>query len=139
MRKSERSGPLWPLFSLCIFQTPHKFPPLISIYGDFRYDVAKLAHSVVGLYDFIIGGMFNYQQNAPYDILLEFEQNATIKNAQNYFCSKKFGGYSLHELSTYPILVHLFLSMLPLHHDFPERQNAMLANALRLYSDFIKQ
>jgi hypothetical protein len=30
--------------------------------------------------------------------------------------------------------VHLFLSMLPLHADDPARQDALLANALRLYA-----
>lgn len=110
----------------------------ICIYGDFRYDVAKLAHSVLGMYDFIIGGMFVYNESNPYDVSLHFEQNDEIIHVQNYFRSQKFGGYSLTELSTYPILVHLFLSMLPLHNDHPERQKAMLANALRLYIEEIK-
>lgn len=29
-----------------------------TIYGDPRYDIAKLRHSVVGLYDFIVQGLF---------------------------------------------------------------------------------
>jgi hypothetical protein len=33
------------------------------------------------------------------------------------------------------IVVHLFLSMLPLHSDRPDRQRAFLANALRLFHD----
>lgn len=111
----------------------------ICIYGDFRYDVAKLAHSVLGMYDFIIGGMYDHKEVAPYNVSLDFEFNSVIAHAQEYFCSKRFGGYTLDELSTYAILVHLFLSMLPLHHDHPERQQAMLANALRIYSQFIKR
>lgn len=111
----------------------------ISIYGDFRYDVAKLAHSVIGMYDYIVGGLFDYKQNDDYDISLIIEDNETVKNTQAYFSSKQFGGYTLSELGVYPILVHLFLSMLPLHHDNPERQRAMLANALRIYSEFINK
>lgn len=111
----------------------------ISIYGDFRYDVAKLAHSVVGMYDFIIGGVYDYEESEPYHVELRFEANDTISRVQDYFRSKKFGGYSLDELSTYAILVHLFLSMLPLHSDYPDRQKAMLANALRIYADYIQK
>ncbi len=110
----------------------------ICIYGDFRYDVAKLAHSVIGMYDFIIGGMYNYKEHSAYDISLNFENDSIIRHTQEFFCSKHFGGYTLEELNTYAILVHLFLSMLPLHHDHPERQKVMLANALRIYSQFIK-
>ncbi|MNF05243.1 hypothetical protein D3C80_2049270 [compost metagenome] len=36
-----------------------------------------------------------------------------------------------------PLTVLLFLSMLPLHADRPDRQEAMLVNALRLYSDYV--
>ena len=111
----------------------------ISIYGDFRYDVAKLAHSVLGMYDFIIAGMYEYTENSVYDISFTLETNQVIEKTQNYFREKSFAGYSLSQLSTYAILVHLFLSMLPLHSDYPERQKAMLANALRLYLDFIKR
>ena len=108
----------------------------MSIYGDFRYDVGKLAHSIIGMYDFIIGGMFEYSENAPYDINLKFETTDDLLQIQQYFCNQKFGGYTIDELSTYPVLIHLFLSMLPLHDDYPERQQVMLANALRLYSEF---
>lgn len=104
-----------------------------SIWGDFRYDVGKLAHSIVGMYDFIIGGRFEYKEKSPYDVELYFEDNPTISSLQDYFLNLKIAGYSVMELSVYPVLIHLFLSMLPLHSDYPERQKAFLANALRLY------
>ncbi len=108
----------------------------LSIYGDFRYDVGKLSHSVLGLYDFIISGMYEYHETSKYDISLVFHTSEEIIQIQNYFKSKKFGGFSIEEISVYPIMIHLFLSMLPLHNDFPDRQKAMLANALRLYVEF---
>ncbi len=108
----------------------------MSIYGDFRYDVGKLAHSVIGMYDYIIGGMFDYNEESIYNVSLSFEIDDDLRHIQQYFCNQKFGGYTIDELSTYPILIHLFLSMLPLHNDYPERQKAMLANALRLYVEF---
>lgn len=105
----------------------------LSIYGDLRYDVGKLAHSIIGLYDFIIAGMFTYSEQSDYDIRLEFDVADGIKVTQEKFRNLTFAGYSIDELNVYPILIHLFLSMLPLHNDNSERQKAMLANALRLY------
>ncbi|APZ46544.1 hypothetical protein BW723_09700 [Polaribacter reichenbachii] len=107
-----------------------------SIYGDIRYDVAKLAHSVIGMYDFIIGG--NYHINIPddYSMNLHFPLEENIKNVQLYFRTMKFAGQTLEQLKVYPILVHLFLSMLPLHADNPSRQKAMLSNALRLFVEY---
>lgn len=105
----------------------------LCIYGDFRYDVGKLAHSIIGMYDYIIGGMYDYSENTPYDVQLNFEITDELLQIQENFRKQKFGGYTLTELATYPVLIHLFLSMLPLHNDYPERQKAMLANALRLY------
>lgn len=110
----------------------------LSIYGDFRYDVGKLAHSILGMYDFIIGGMFEYSERTPYDVELQFEVSDDLLRIQDYFCKQTFGGYNITELSTYPVLIHLFLSMLPLHSDYPARQKAMLANALRLYVELKK-
>ena len=108
----------------------------LSIYGDFRYDVAKLAHSIVGMYDFIIGGRCNYNALGDYDVELSFEENKVVTQSQKFFLQQQFASYTLKELSVYPILIHLFLSMLPLHSDHPERQQAFLANALRLYVDY---
>lgn len=111
----------------------------LSVYGDLRYDVGKLAHSVLGLYDFIIAGMFTYSEQAPYDISLEFDVTDGIRATQEKFKNLLFAGRSINELNVYPILIHLFLSMLPLHSDNCERQKAMLANALRLYVELLSQ
>ena len=105
----------------------------LSIYGDLRYDVSKLAHSILGLYDFIIAGMFVYSELSPYDVRLEFNVTDSIKATQEKFKNLTFAGYSISDLNVYPIMIHLFLSMLPLHSDNSERQKAMLANALKLY------
>lgn len=111
----------------------------LSVFGDFRYDVGKLAHSVLGMYDFIIGGMFEYKEVSRYDIYLNFRETSKLNEIQEYFTKQTFGGYTLSELSTYPILINLFLSMIPLHSDHPARQHAMLANALRIYVEYKKK
>jgi hypothetical protein len=107
-----------------------------TIYGDVRYDVAKLAHSVLGLYDYIIGGCFTYQETNRHTLEFEIQTEPHIAEIQQHFKSQVFGDMNLDQLNTYPILVHLFLSMLPLHSDHPKRQKAMLANALKIYVEY---
>ena len=103
------------------------------IYGDIRYDVAKLAHSVIGLYDHIIAGYYELVENEPYNYNFKIYTNPIIENIQGKFLETKFTGKSFEELDTFPILIHLFLSMLPLHADNENRQKALIMNALRLY------
>lgn len=108
-----------------------------SIYGDIRYDVAKLALSVIGMYDFIIAGLYDYRTvEDDYSLELHFYEREGISEIKEYFTHMYFGGYTIRQLSTYAILVHLFLSMFPLHPDSPKRQKAMLANALLLYTEY---
>lgn len=109
-----------------------------TIYGDIRYDVAKLAHSVIGLYDFIIGGMFYLEEVSPYEMTISFPTSGLLAEIQECFMRTSFAGHTQTELSTVPIVILLFLSMLPLHYDDSRRQNAMLANALRLYVELKK-
>lgn len=104
----------------------------ISIYGDWRYDVAKLAHSVIGKYDFIIANRFKYKENSSTDIEfdIEYDNLYEVEELDQYF--DKFFDFKVY----YPIMINLFLSMIPLHSDNNLRQKAMLANALRLYLTF---
>lgn len=83
--------------------------------------------------------MFTYSEQSPYDVKLAFNVTDSIKSTQEKFKNLTFAGYSLDELNIYPIMIHLFLSMLPLHSDNSERQKAMLANALRLYVELKSQ
>lgn len=102
----------------------------ISIYGDWRYDAAKLAHSIIGKYDFIIANRFKYIENSPTNIDFYIECKNIDENLERYFDT--FFDFKLY----YPIMINLFLSMIPLHSDNKMRQKAMLANALSLYSSF---
>lgn len=104
----------------------------ISIYGDWRYDIAKLAHSVIGKYDYIIANRFEYKEQSPTNIEFKIncENTNEIVELNKYF--NKFFDYKMY----YPIMINLFLSMIPLHNDNEIRQKAMLANALNLYSMF---
>lgn len=104
----------------------------VSIYGDWRYDVAKLAHSIIGKYDFIIANRFKYKENSSTDIefKIECDNLYEIEELDKYF--DKFFDFKMY----YPIMINLFLSMIPLHSDNVLRQKAMLANAFYLYIKF---
>jgi hypothetical protein len=108
--------------------------------GDIRYDVAKLTHSVIGLYDFIIAGFFECSfevdsSKAKFDLLIYNDKR--ISNIQEDFLNHNMGT-QLSVFDSMPMVVLLFLSMLPLHSDNKARQNALLANALRVYVNYLK-
>lgn len=105
-----------------------------SIFGDQRYDIAKLAHSVCGLYDFIVAG--DYQvEIANQAATLELPDSKAISDVQSVFLQLIEDEFGLGRELLYAMQVQLFLSMIPLHADDPNRQQAFLANALRLFSE----
>ncbi|MCE2572623.1 capsular biosynthesis protein [Motilimonas eburnea] len=104
----------------------------LTIYGDVRYDLAKLSHSIIGLYDWIIGGYFELEL-ADYEIRFEPLQPKELKATQHYFMSQVEAQFGLSRAELYAMQIQLFLSMLPLHSDEPRRQQALMANAFRLY------
>lgn len=104
-----------------------------SIFGDLRYDLAKLNHSLEG-YDQILSGKYScqrYDQNLD----IKFYANPATALIKEAALDCNIGGQTLGSASVTATTIHLFLSMLPLHADRPDRQIAFLANALRLYSE----
>ncbi|WP_169391549.1 MULTISPECIES: hypothetical protein [Psychrobacter] len=112
-----------------------------SIFGDLSYDLAKLAHSVVGMYDFIIAGRFEivtHQHDRGQSQSICFDIDDRLAQIQDCFLQTKF--HQQFEMKAImPAVVLLFLSMLPLHADRPDRQKAMLLNAYRLYKTYVYQ
>lgn len=108
-----------------------------SIYGDRRYDAAKLYHSVIGLYDLIIAGHYSLQFNNEKDeIDIRFFINDDLRSSLEDTIHHLFRENQKCDFKTQEVLaitIHLFLSMLPLHYDRPDRQLAFIANAIRLY------
>lgn len=104
-----------------------------SIYGDIYYDVAKLSHSVLGLYDFIIAGYYSVkvQDNA---ISFDIHANSQQHDIQTIFLNLINKNFNLTASHLYAMQIQLFLSMLPLHADDPVRQDALFANAFRLHT-----
>jgi hypothetical protein len=104
-----------------------------TIWGDNRYDLAKLYHSARGLYDLIIAGLARVDMPEPHVVDIAFPQNTSILDAQSAFDEAIASRHAADMPAVEAIAVHLFLSMLPLHADSPARQQAMIANALRLW------
>ena len=110
-----------------------------TIFGNMVYDLAKLTHSVIGLYDFIVTGVCRLEVIAKGNLVFEIFVDKRTIEIQQLFLERSFAGGKLRPRDVMPQVILLFLSMLPLHADNPERQLALMANALRLYSEFEKQ
>lgn len=100
-----------------------------DIYGDSNYELAKIAHSLEGQYDYIIKDMFQVE-TADNQITLKLPDNT--KPIYDLFCDIfQLSGMKLNAVRF--IEATLFLSMIPLHSDYPTRQVAMLSVGLQLY------
>lgn len=109
------------------------FDGKITPVGHNLYDFAKLQHSVIGLYDFIIADLYELDYSKPYELVFKLDLPENIVGIQNIF-NEVFALNKNKEV--FAITIHLFLSMLPLHNDNKKRQFALLANAFRLYKIF---
>jgi hypothetical protein len=103
-----------------------------SLYGDPRYDLAKLAHSISGRYDQIIAGRCRARREGR-DFGIEFETLACQPWLDAALADLRVDGISGADPTVRAATAGLFLSMIPLHADRPDRQQAFVANALRLY------
>lgn len=105
-----------------------------GIYGDLRYDLAKLAHSIVGRYDQIIAGRY-VATAVGTDFAIAFEPIAAQPWLEGALSELTVDGTPALSPTVRAAMTGLFLSMLPLHADRPDRQQAFVANALRLFLD----
>jgi hypothetical protein len=110
-------------------------PDQPSIFGDLRYDLAKFSHSIVGRYDQIIAGRYSMPEADGRRFCIELEPAAHHTWLEEDLASFEVGGRAANDRAVRAATVSLFLSMLPLHADRPDRQQAFIANALRLYAD----
>lgn len=108
-----------------------KFGPY-DIYGDPRYELAKLAHSVDGKYDLIIKDYFKACWNsdtASIDFAVKQPDGPDLYSIMKECLADRIGRH-LPEIELIEAL--LFLSMVPLHPESVARQMAMLATGLQL-------
>lgn len=109
-----------------------------SFYGDKRYDIAKLSHSVRGKYDVIINDNFiiNKWEKNNIEYMFTNANNTSMIEELIRLYSSRFG----YKYDTEILLIEslLFLSMSPLHKDFPERQKIMLIRGIELFNKFLE-
>lgn len=110
----------------------------LSIYGFVHYDIAKISHSVIGLYDWIIAGYYKVSIN-NFDIKFELPDAEDLSEIQSIFIDTIMKGYAISKVEIYAMQIQLFLSMLPLHSDDANRQDALFANAFRLYYKMLEE
>lgn len=104
-----------------------------DIYGDFRYELAKLFHSVDGKYDFIIKDLFDLDYNIETSCI-----NYRIQDRKREFNLYKVFldtfaaeiGNNLRKVELIEAL--LFLSMIPLHGESIRHQMVMLGTGLEI-------
>lgn len=106
-----------------------------GIHGDPRYDLAKLRHSICSCYDFIIADMFSLECRDGHWHSEIYRSDAAAALAQEFDEMAAEFGYAPRELQFIEGL--LFLSMIPLHADAPDRQKLMYLTGLRLLNEVL--
>lgn len=104
-----------------------------GIYGDPRYDLAKLFHSVNNGYDFLVTNQFQAEVAAQGQLSLHMTRGHYHDCVDAVFQTQLLRDEFLRK-QVNAIQALLFLSMLPLHADRPDRQLAMLTIGLSQYA-----
>jgi len=108
-----------------------------GVFGDRRYDLAKLAHSYAGKYDLITADQFSVEVESEGLLRLYVRTDDYYTRVKSIFDTVLLPDIVLRE-EVYSLQALLFLSMLPLHVDKPRRQLAMLTTGLELYAESYK-
>ena len=103
-----------------------------TIYGDTRYDIAKLRHCYHGRYDEVINDMFVVEEK-NHSISYSFFKNIDY-SIYDEVVSKD---YDINDIELIEGL--LFISMLPLHSDYPDRQKVFFAKGLECLNNQINR
>lgn len=110
----------------------------MKLHGDFKYDLAKMMHSVCGQYDFITHDLFKIDHD-------ENRFDLTVYSAPEHKAiGEAFKQILVEETKVELDVVEfiesiLFFSMLPLHADHPKRMKAFFCIATKLLNDVAKR
>lgn len=108
-----------------------------SIYGDPIYDLAKLIHSFEGLYELIITDNF-FITVEDSEIHYTFNTTPAQLDIQTLFKARLEFHYPTDAYAARFVEALLFLSMIPLHKDKPNRQLMMYLLGLEKISHFLE-
>ena len=104
-----------------------------GIFGDVYYELAKMSHSFLGLYDFIMTGQFRMTgvEEIIRDPVIRFRSTDYHDWIGKIFLDRvERNGYDIERVRISEAL--LFLSMLPLHSDSLARQKALYIRGVDL-------
>ncbi|MGI4751209.1 MAG: hypothetical protein ACRYFB_11280 [Janthinobacterium lividum] len=131
-------------FNNLLYDVPHRLIKLIDprgsfgnkykgLYGDIKYDIAKLLHSAVGGYDYLVNNLYNVDfdgKNITYNIFYKDNNTIIAEKAQQLVSNL---GYSIKDIMV--IVGTLFLTMPPLHEDSSSRQRIMYIHGIKLINE----
>ena len=100
-----------------------------TIYGDYRYDIAKLRHCYHGKYDEITNNLFEIQENKG-KFNIKFYKNIEYADFDDILKKKNI---DIDDIELIEGL--LFISMIPLHNDYPNRQIAFFTRGIQILNN----
>ncbi|MBC8386768.1 MAG: hypothetical protein H8E13_01800 [Actinobacteria bacterium] len=106
---------------------------MAGIYGDQCYDIAKISHSVIGGYDYIVNGFFSFEEKNntyKYWIFERMNHKSLIDLNVNLI---EYFGYNITDVMFFMSL--LFISMTPLHNDNINRQKLFYLHGIRFLNE----
>ncbi len=131
-----------PCFSNILFDPESSIMKLIdprgsfgetSVYGDHHYDIAKIRHSIHSRYDFIVGDLFELTRERFASFTFTTYHDESHERIARFFDDRlQVAGYNLRVIQLIEAL--LFMSMISLHADAPNRQKAMFLTSIRLFN-----
>jgi hypothetical protein len=103
-----------------------------ELWTDPYYDIAKLSHSICGLYDFFNNGLYDIKvgQNMKLDLNIDMNSDRYVEIFRRYL---EENGYEYELVRLYE--ASLFLSMLPLHMDNPQKVLGFLLNGILIMEE----
>lgn len=107
----------------------------VGIYGDQKYDLAKLCHSVIGKYDHVVSNLFSLSITADtidYEIAERENHTLLVGRMENLVAAQ---GSDIKDIKF--LMSLLFLSMCPLHEDSPDRQKVFYAHGLAYLNEYL--
>lgn len=99
-----------------------------EMWTDPYYDVAKLSHSIFGNYDFMNNEMFSININTDMQSVLKIDMKDLSKHKSIFYKQLQQHGFNVYLVRLCE--ASLFLSMLPLHIDKPQKVFAFILNAI---------
>jgi len=104
-----------------------------GIFGDCKYDLAKLRHSVSGGYDLIVNDLFVAKAEGN-ELTLRLSYPPQQQSVARFLDTRLIEeGFQIQDIKLIEGL--LFLSMLPLHSDRSDRQLAMFIQAMTILNE----